>query len=154
MATLVLMCIPPDARHYLLERLNEWGAAVWMEKLIVGGGFLLFSIQMILAWRSLRWRGTSFNESGDRWLINLAQSAEWFPMLGLIGTVSGILEAFKASEGGKAIQPAAIAPALTATGAGLFMALINILPSWIVLMGRDLILILNGTPSPPPGESS
>jgi len=45
-------------------------------------------------------------------------------------------------------------PAITATGSGLFMALINILPTWIVLLGRDLILLLSGAPRPqPPGET-
>ena len=33
---------------------------------------------------------------------------------------------------------------ITATGSGLFMALVNILPSWVVLLGRDLILALSG----------
>ena len=36
------------------------------------------------------------------------------------------------------------APAITATGSGLLMALINILPSWVVLLGRQLILALGG----------
>ena len=36
------------------------------------------------------------------------------------------------------------APAITATGSGLFMALINILPTWMVLFGRELILTLGG----------
>jgi hypothetical protein len=34
------------------------------------------------------------------------------------------------------------------------MALINILPTWIVLLGRDLILLLSGAAPAPPGESS
>ena len=41
------------------------------------------------------------------------------------------------------------APALTATGSGLFAALVNILPIWIVLIGRDLIRTLSGDPAPP-----
>ena len=36
------------------------------------------------------------------------------------------------------------APAITATGSGLFMALINILPTWVVMVGRDLIRQLGG----------
>ena len=36
------------------------------------------------------------------------------------------------------------APAITATGSGLFMAFINILPPWIVMVGRDLIATLGG----------
>jgi biopolymer transport protein ExbB/TolQ len=76
-------------------------------------------------------------------------------MLGLIGTVAGILEAFSASQGGGGpIEPRVIAPAITATGSGLFMALINILPAWIVLLGRDLIQLLSGVQPPPPGDAS
>ena len=36
------------------------------------------------------------------------------------------------------------APAVTATGAGLLMAFINILPSWMVMTGRDLLTNLGG----------
>ncbi len=145
-AALVLMCIPLKALAYFMDHYRS------IEILIVGGGVLLFFVQMFLCWRALRWRGTSFDEGADRWLTNFAQAAEWFPMLGLIGTVVGILEAFSA-HGGGTIQPSVIAPAITATGAGLFMALINILPTWIVMLGRDLILLLSGTPRPKTSES-
>jgi hypothetical protein len=51
---------------------------------------------------------------------------------------------------GASITPAEIiqnyAPAITATGSGLFMALLNILPTWLVNTGRDLILSLSGDP--------
>lgn len=148
-AALVLMCIPRKAIEFFFEHYQL------MEVLILGGGVALFVVQMILCWRALRWRGTSFDEGADRWLSNFAQAAEWFPMLGLIGTVVGILGAFAAHGGGSAIQPRDIAPAITATGAGLFMALINILPTWIVMLGRDLILLLSGTPRPQqPGGST
>ena len=146
-AGLVLLCIPHKALQYF------WSHFAMMEGLIVGAGVALFALQMILCWKSLRWQGTSFDEGSDRWLSNLAQAAEWFPMLGLIGTVAGILEAFDASGGGVAIEPRVIAPAITATGSGLFMALVNIMPSWVVLLGRDLILLVSGTPPKPPGET-
>src|SRR5262249_18660293 len=71
---------------------------------------------------------------------------EWFPLLGLIGTVAGILQTFSSIEG--PMPPEQIirnyAPAITATGSGLFMALINILPTWVVMVGRDLIRTLGG----------
>ncbi len=140
---LVLVCIPAEARSYFIKNFGP------MEWLIVGGGLPLFLVQMMLCWRALRWRGTRFDEGADRWLTNLSQAAEWFPMLGLIGTVAGILKAF-AEHGSGAIEPSVIAPAITATGSGLFMALINILPTWIVLLGRDVILLLSGTQPPPP----
>ena len=146
-AGLVLMCIPPKAMSFFAENIHL------MEILIVGGGVGLFLVQMLLSWKALRWSGTGFDEGTDRWLMNLAQAAEWFPMLGLIGTVAGILEAFATAKAGSVIQPRVIAPAITATGAGLFMALINILPSWIVLLGRDLILMLSGTKQTPPGDA-
>jgi biopolymer transport protein ExbB/TolQ len=94
----------------------------------------------------LRWKGRSFDERPDHWISNLAQAAEWFPLLGLLGTVGGILQTFSSITGptpqAKIIM--LYAPALTATGSGLFMALINILPAWVVLTGRDLILALAG----------
>jgi hypothetical protein len=143
---LVLMCIPHKALSYF------WSHAGLMEGLIIGGGSILFALQMFLCYRALRWQGTSFDESSDRWITNLAQAAEWFPMLGLIGTVAGILEAFYESTGGTAIEPRIIAPAITATGSGLFMALVNILPAWVVLLGRDLILLLSGISPQGPEE--
>ena len=113
-------------------------------------GVVLFLMQTLLAFRSLQWRGTGFDERPDRWLSNLAQAAEWFPLLGLIGTVAGILQTFSSIDGPTA--PAEIirlyAPAITATGSGLFMALLNILPSWIVMICRDLILSLGGGGAP------
>jgi hypothetical protein len=147
-AALVLLCIPHAALLYF------WDHFGMMEGLIVIGGTLLFLVQMILCLKALRWRGTSFDEGTDRWLSNLGQAAEWFPMLGLIGTVAGILDAFSASTAGSVIEPRVIAPAITATGSGLFMALVNIFPAWIVLLGRDLILTLSGTELPPPREET
>jgi len=136
-AALVVLCIPRVALMFFAEHYGM------MEVLIIGGGVLLFLVQMLVAWLALVKRGTTSEAAVDRWLTNLAQAAEWFPMLGLIGTVAGILEAF-ATHTGSAIQPRVIAPAITATGAGLLMALINILPTWIVILGGDLILMLSG----------
>src|SRR5207237_1723543 len=117
-----------------------------MDWLILGLGAVLFCAQTIGAWRALQWRSTSFDERPDRLLSNLAQAAEWFPLLGLLGTVAGILQTFSSITGPE--PPERIirlyAPAITATGSGLFMALVNILPTWVVLIGRELILALGG----------
>src|SRR5262249_9362981 len=90
----------------------------------------------------------------DKWLSNLAQAAEWFPLLGLLGTVAGILQTFSKVTG--EVPPQQIitdyAPAITATGSGLFMALINILPTWVVVMGRETILTLGGGASQDPDD--
>ncbi|HZZ82404.1 MAG TPA: MotA/TolQ/ExbB proton channel family protein [Gemmataceae bacterium] len=136
-AALVVLCIPRVALAFFVDHIGL------MEILIIGGGVSLFLVQMAVSWLALVKRGTTSEAAVDRWLTNLAQAAEWFPMLGLIGTVAGILEAF-ATHTGSAIQPRLIAPAITATGAGLLMALINILPSWIVILGGDMIMLLSG----------
>jgi len=141
-AVLIAVATPEDALGYYLKRIRT----SYMDWLILSLGFTLFVIQIFLTWRALQWRGTRFDERPDRWLSNLAQAAEWFPLLGLIGTVGGILQTF--SQIRSQVPQAEIirlyAPAITATGSGLFMALINILPAWVVLIGRELILTLGG----------
>jgi hypothetical protein len=139
-AGVVVASLPGAARDFYLTRLSS------LDFLILGLGAVLFITQLALSLRALQWKGTKFDESPDPWLSNLAQAAEWFPLLGLIGTVAGILQTFGSISG--PVPPERIialyAPAITATGSGLFMALINILPTWIVLVGRQLILSLSG----------
>jgi hypothetical protein len=139
-AVLVAVAMPPAAMTFFLENIGR------LDAIILGLGTLLFAVQMPLSWRALRWRGDGFDESADRWVNHLAQAAEWFPLLGLLGTVAGILQTFSSIHG--PIQPHVIiekyAPAITATGAGLFMAFINILPPWMVILGRELIVALGG----------
>src|SRR5262245_15721656 len=141
-AVLVAVALPALARNFYLERIQQ-SPIDW---LILALGLTLFVVQMLLTWRALQWRGPGFDVRPDRWLSNLAQAAEWFPMLGLLGTVAGILQTFSQVRTG--IGPDEVirlyAPAITATGSGLFMALINILPTWVVLIGRELIVSLGG----------
>jgi hypothetical protein len=143
-AVLIVLVVPPLAKQFYLERLRDSP----MDWLILGLGFTLFAVQSALSWRALQWQATGFNEQPDRWLSNLAQAAEWFPLLGLIGTVAGILQTFGSITG--PVTPQQViekySPAITATGSGLFMALINILPTWVVLVGRELIQALGGGP--------
>jgi hypothetical protein len=148
-AGLVFAAIPADARRDYLSRVAE-SPIDW---LILTLGFSMFATQTLLAWKALRWRETSFDERPDRWLTHLAQAAEWFPLLGLLGTVAAILQTFGSISPGTQPTPQEIikkyAPAITATGSGLFMALVNILPSWVVIAGRDLIRALAGEPPAP-----
>ena len=146
---LIALALPTRARDFYLTHLTTLDLLI----LVLGAG--LFLLQMLLALRALRWRRSSFDERPDPWLTHLAQAAEWFPLLGLLGTVAGILQTFS-SMGGPSTTPQQIitlyAPAITATGSGLFMALINILPTWVVLVGRDLIRTLGGdAPGEPTG---
>jgi hypothetical protein len=141
-AALVAAAVPPRAALFYLKHVRTTP----MDWLILGLGLPLFLFQIVLAFRALQWRGDDFDHTPDRWLSHLAQAAEWFPLLGLIGTVAGILQTFSGiSERPSPHEIITLyAPAITATGSGLFMALFNILPSWVVLFGRDLILALGG----------
>jgi hypothetical protein len=147
-ALLVAVAVPTAAQRFYLSHISP------MDWLILGLGAVLFFVQMIGCWRALQWRSKTFDERPDRWLSSLAQASEWFPLLGLLGTVAGILQTFSAIEG--PVEPARVialyAPAITATGSGLFMALINILPTWVVLFGREVILALGGGEASSPGE--
>ncbi|MCZ2342563.1 MAG: MotA/TolQ/ExbB proton channel family protein [Bacteroidales bacterium] len=147
-AVLVFAAIPADARNEYLSRAST-NPIDWV---IIGLGISLFSIQTILVWKALRWNEHGFNERPDRWLTHLAQTAEWFPLLGLLGTVAAILQTFTAIPLDVQPNPREIirnyGPAITATGSGLFMALVNILPAWIVVTGRDLIRSLAGDATP------
>jgi hypothetical protein len=146
---LIFVATPPDARRDYLARITD-SPIDWV---ILGLGFTLFAAQTILSWKALRWAESDFDTRPDRWLSHLAQAAEWFPLLGLIGTVAAILQTFGSIGGSTPPTPQDIirkyAPAITATGSGLFMALLNILPSWVVTAGRDLIRSLAGLPETP-----
>jgi hypothetical protein len=150
---LVAVALPPVARDYYLKRVFVEQSP--MDWLILGLGLVLFVTQLALCWRALQWRGTGFDERPDKWLSNLAQAAEWFPLLGLLGTVAGILQTFSSVTG--QVAPELVikmyTPAITATGSGLLMALLNILPTWVVVVGRELILTLAGGAAPEPGEA-
>lgn len=158
-AAILFVAVPSDARRDYIARV-ETSPIDWI---IIGIGFTLFTVQVLLAWRALRWKETDFDVKADRWLSHLSQGAEWFPLLGLIGTVAAILQTFSSITPGVNPTPQDIirkyAPAITATGGGLYMAFINILPVWIVSVGRDLIRSLAGfapapeattAPTPPP----
>jgi len=155
-AFVIIAAVPADAMRDYLSRIGQ-SPIDWV---ILGFGSLLFTAQIVLAWRALRWVGTGFDESQDRWLNHLVTAAEWFPLLGLIGTVAAILQTFSSigAPGASAadVLPREIirryAPAITATGSGLFMALMNILPTWVVQLGRDIIRSMAGG-KPPAGDA-
>jgi hypothetical protein len=141
--------IPPEARADYLKRVAE-SPIDW---LIIALGLTLFAVQSWLSWRALKWVGPGFDERPDKWLAHTAQAAEWFPLLGLIGTVAAILQTFGSITPGTSPTPQDIirkyAPAITATGSGLFMALLNILPSWTAAVSGagDNVVTLTAAPA-------
>ncbi len=147
---LIVASLPAQARKFYFE---NWSP---LDKLIAGLGLTLFFIQTLLCWQALHWAGSDFNRRPDRWLTHMAHGAEWFPLLGLIGTVASIMQTF--AEFGRTSRVVtqteiiySYAPAITATCTGLVMALVNILPTWVVLVGRDLIRNMSGdAPAPVP----
>lgn len=152
---LVLVAIPPTARADYLTRLQD----SHIDWVILALGGALFVTQTVLAWKAMKLLDSApgFDERPDKWLAQLSQAAEWFPLLGLIGTVAAILQTFSSFSPDKPPTYSEIiqkyGPAITATGSGLFMALLNILPVWMVGMGRDLIKNLSATDSPAVGAA-
>ncbi|HVL15916.1 MAG TPA: MotA/TolQ/ExbB proton channel family protein [Gemmata sp.] len=149
MALLLFAAIPPGAREKYFEQV----AKSPIDWIIIGLGLSLFVCQIGMSWKALRWREDreDFDHRADRWVNHLSQGAEWFPLLGLIGTVVAILLTFANIK--PTSKPSEIiemyGPAITATGGGLYMAFINILPYWVVGAGRDLIRALGGyAPAP------
>jgi preprotein translocase subunit SecY len=146
----IAAALPADARRDYWTRLQS-SPFDWV---ILGLGAFLFLLQTRLAFSAMRWQTFDFNTRPDKWLAHLGQAAEWFPLLGLIGTVAAILQTFGSITPGSTPTPQDIirryAPAITATGSGLFMALLNILPGWMVTTGRDLIRGLSGDDAPVP----
>jgi len=149
---LLVVAVPDRAMNFYLESIRT-SFLDWII-LVLGAGIFLW--QMILAWRGLRWQTRSFDERTDPLLQRLYQTAEWFPLLGLFGTVVGIIQTFGTIGLSENVEQRDIirlyAPALTATASGLLMTLVNIVPLWLVAVGRLLILTVAVPPNPAPRE--
>ncbi len=141
-AVLVVTAVPDQALEFYLSSIRT----SYLDWIILALGGFFFVFQMALAWRALRWKERSFNERSDALLQGMYQAAEWFPLLGLFGTVAGILQTFAAIGIQESVPQREIirlyAPALTTTGSGLLMTLLNIIPLWLVIVGRRVILTL------------
>lgn len=141
------LAMPEAALHFYLDRVRE----SYLDWLILGLGTGLALIQLVMSWRALRWQEVDFDHRPDEVLQQMAWAAEWFPLLGLFGTVAGILQTFAAIGLRQTVPQQEIlrlyAPALTTTASGLLMALVNVVPWWLVVVGRRLILALAMRPA-------
>ena len=102
-ALLLFAAIPADARK---EYFNHVAVSA-IDWIIIALGFTLFTFQVVLTWKALRWREAQadFDHRADRWVNHLSQGAEWFPLLGLIGTVVAILQTFSSITPGARPEP-------------------------------------------------
>jgi hypothetical protein len=145
---LLVLAVPARAMQFYLENVRT----SFLDWIILSLGMGFFICQLVLAWLALRWRQQSFEERFDPLLQRLYQTAEWFPLLGLFGTVVGIIQTFGAIGASENVQQRDIirlySPALTATASGLLMTLVNIVPLWLVAVGRMLILTIAVPPEP------
>jgi len=139
---LVVVAVPPQALQFYVGCIQN----SYLDWIILSLGTFFFLFQLALAWLALRWRERSFDERPDALISGMYQAAEWFPLLGLFGTVAGILQTFAAIGAQESVPQREIirlyAPALTTTGSGLFMTLLNIVPLWLVAVGRRILLTL------------
>jgi hypothetical protein len=138
----MVFAVPQGARDFYLQYLRD----SYLDWVILGLGTLFWVCQLWWTRKALQWQSQSFDERYDTWLQGMYQAAEWFPLLGLFGTVTAILQTFGKISLQEAITQREIvgmyAPALTTTTSGLLMAFLNILPAWLVKQGRRLILSL------------
>jgi hypothetical protein len=159
---LVIVAIPEQAIDFYLEVVfpnfstnpeiaNKSPSYIDWFILALGGAF--FIGQLLLAWWALQWQERSFDERPDHWIQRLNQASDWFPLLGLFGTLIHIIETFARIRLMEKVLQADIikmyAPSLTTAASGLLMAFLNILPLWLVSTGRGLILSLAANPPAP-----
>ena len=141
-AALLFLALPPRAVEFYLGCLRN----SYLDWVILILGTTFFAIQLLLSWRALQWHDQQFDDSAGDLLQRISQATEWFPLLGLLGTVAGILQTFAAIGVQESVAQKDIirlyAPALTTTGSGLVMALLNLVPWWVVSVGRRIILSL------------
>lgn len=146
-AGVIIAAIPSDVRQEYFQRVRDQP----IDWIILGSGSILFALQVRQCRQALIWldHKGDFDTRPDRWLNHLAQAAEWFPLLGLMGTVVAILQTFSTITPGARPDAAEIirkyAPAITATGGGIYMAFINILPAWVANFGREMIRTFGGS---------
>jgi MotA/TolQ/ExbB proton channel family len=150
---LVVVAVPERAMTFYLESI----ARSYLDWFILSLGLFFFLLQLLLAWRGLRWQVRGFDERSDPLLQRIYQTADWFPLLGLFGTLVGILQTFARISEQEAVAQREIvslyAPSLTTAASGLLMAFLNIVPLWLVSVGRGLILSLAAPPQAVTRES-
>ena len=82
----LLIAIPADAREFYSLHLTR------LDWIILGFGAGLFLWQTLALWLGLVTAQGAGDGSDLVWLRQLSMAVEWFPLLGLLGTVISILQ--------------------------------------------------------------
>jgi len=97
-------------------------------------GLLLIGLHVYGFWQRWRARSTHFVQHLDDFRNRLLSLTELLPMLGLLGTVLGLMSTFQsfqvATQGDMpdaSVVVSAFAPAMSTTISGLIMAILNLL---------------------------
>lgn len=126
--------------------LNNW--IVWI---IIGLGLCVYQL---LIYNIVLLKAGDVGERVSHWLETLSILISALPLLGLLGTISGLLDTFFAMSTGQSLDQSdlltsGIADALITTQCGLAMAV----PAWLLLAWlRQLYFSAQEQPSSGPGE--
>ncbi len=143
----LLGAIPADAREFF------WLHMTRIDWIILAAGSDLLVWQTLALWIGLATASGSGNGTDLAWLRQLSAAVEWFPLMGLLGTVISILQTLANLAPGTPVDEVIknYSPALTATGSGLVAALSNLFPLWMGNLGLLLIQPMANGPEANPG---
>ncbi len=146
MAFGLLIAIPAEAREFYSLHMTR------IDWIILAFGAGLFLWQSLALWLGLVTAQCTGDGSDLAWLRQLSMAVEWFPLLGLLGTVISILQTLANLSPGTPVEEVIknYSPALTATASGLVAALANLFPLWMGNLGLLLIQPLAQGPGPDP----
>ncbi|REL26909.1 MotA/TolQ/ExbB proton channel family protein [Thalassotalea euphylliae] len=137
--------------HSLSHLLNQWSPSNWLpEELITGGVVIWLIIALALVCYSLLLQALycSYKKQNlawlQSWLTPLQILISALPLLGLLGTIIGLLDTFAAISNNSALSMSdAIGKALLTTQAGLLVAIPAMVMLWKLQRTVD-----NFAPSP------
>lgn len=113
----------------------------WFDRLIIGLGFLTVLVQLIFyIMYVLKIKG--FDKNANEWFDWLVLFFDLFPLMGLLGTVNGMLDTFKEFKENMDITSmmAKFAPALTSTVSGIIALILNLI---VFIFIKRIISVIN-----------
>lgn len=144
----LVVSLPLDAREFFSLHMTR------LDWIILGAGAGLLIWQTAALWAGLATYSGN-DEPALIWLRQLSNAVEWFPLLGLLGTVISILQTLGNLAPGTPIDEVIrnYSPALTATASGLVAALANLTPLWVGNLGLLMLERIAEGPLPVTNET-